>query len=898
MKLKNYKKNIKLKRIIKNFLALFIMLVIISNPFYLIAKADTTDNSSIDTTSNEIIDYSKIVKISGDEQNGYYYEYPEDFQQKLQDMYNENYDLYKSLGVDSTDIFKKMIQAELSTALPNLGGVIDNQSTVSANSNVSISENKTTQDVLKNNNKFQGTINLRRLTPQKEIGEFMDSSENVDADETSGIRAEGLGKKESIPASIQQKMKNASMPNNATIKFSDLSYLTIPYIGYDESIKNGHMIVKNEMADEILAIFQELYSIKYPIYNIEIVDNYKKGSNNESTNDNISKNAANANDTYSFYYDTSDLNAHSTGNAIDLNPMINPKVTNGTTEQSNASDYIDRSKKDNWNEDAKASFIGTDTEVYKIFQKYGWIWGGSNATNPNYGHFEKRSTTAGSTVTSTSIKSRLYTLSYVPKATFDSYVSNNDKRALYAFTLDDNMNVITAVWSYQGGSGNNNQGIKIQKGKTISCSNALSKYAMPYQYLCIMLVHSKDAAFVKGLADLAIKSKYIITLEDEVTTTKVVTTKRTTTTTTSQNGTSSSSTSSSEETKITEKISQKAEATYVDSWFIKYWLTGNSSSYNLDSNSDFVDEEKNVKGTIKVTGPSTSSSSSNGQTTSDGNGNSTSSVTTTIITTTVNEYKYEDGIKHVTGNSSKFVSLYNKCGVAKNNVYIPWISETLASYERTANMIDITKYLFYQASNQNYGSTTLKFSDYEPGDFSQATGGTSSTGNVSISGNSFEEKVWNAMIAAGYSPVSTAGAMGNFQSESGIQVDRVQDDNMSPEEATSVESKGIGLAQWTSGRHTQVVQYTESKGKKWYESEELQIEFLLTELNDGNGPAQGYANGQLLPNNGYTKDDWKNAQDVETATKAFECCFERPASIRDASKRVNNAQNIYNTYQK
>ena len=69
------------------------------------------------------------------------------------------------------------------------------------------------------------------------------------------------------------------------------------------------------------------------------------------------------------------LSDHSTGNAIDINPMQNPWVHP-------SSHKIEGRKYD-------PSQKGTITEeIVNIFKKYGWDWGG-NWRNPDYQHFFK-----------------------------------------------------------------------------------------------------------------------------------------------------------------------------------------------------------------------------------------------------------------------------------------------------------------------------------------------------------------------------------------------------------------------------------------------------------------------------------------------------------------------------
>ena len=79
------------------------------------------------------------------------------------------------------------------------------------------------------------------------------------------------------------------------------------------------------------------------------------------------------------------------------------------------------------------------------------------------------------------------------------------------------------------------------------------------------------------------------------------------------------------------------------------------------------------------------------------------------------------------------------------------------------------KYLIYQAENVDfYGLAVIKFEDYKPEDFNSVVGNNAS-GNIVITGGDVQEKVWNALISAGYSEIATAAVMGNIEAESGFK---------------------------------------------------------------------------------------------------------------------------------
>ena len=108
---------------------------------------------------------------------------------------------------------------------------------------------------------------------------------------------------------------------------------------------------------------------KFPIEKIVPIE--------EFNNDDMESVRQNNTSCFNFRYviGSNKLSDHSTGNAIDINPMQNPWIHPSAHKIPNR-EYIPGKK-------------GTITnEVVEIFKSYGWNWGG-NWRNPDYQHFFK-----------------------------------------------------------------------------------------------------------------------------------------------------------------------------------------------------------------------------------------------------------------------------------------------------------------------------------------------------------------------------------------------------------------------------------------------------------------------------------------------------------------------------
>lgn len=198
----------------------------------------------------------------------------------------------------------------------------------------------------------------------------------------------------------------------------------------------------------------------------------------------------------------------------------------------------------------------------------------------------------------------------------------------------------------------------------------------------------------------------------------------------------------------------------------------------------------------------------------------------------------------------------------------------------------VMKYILYRYTGTDYGVTTFD-------DLMRLIG----LGTQSVStfyGGTVQEKVWWALLDAGYSKIAAAAVLGNIECESGFDPATIEAGN----------GIGLGLCQWSFGRRTQLEAYITSKGTDTSDVD-TQIEFLLGELSPDGG-ANGYASYQLggasssaYDGNRYTASDWQNATDIGTATTAFMALFERPSydpSINHLSRRIQAAQDYYNQF--
>lgn len=183
-----------------------------------------------------------------------------------------------------------------------------------------------------------------------------------------------------IPDDIFAKMQGKSYKEDCTVPREDLRYVHVRHMGFDGEAKDGEFVVNKAIADDVLAIFEELYKADYPIEKVRLVDEYD-ADDEASMSDNNSS-AFN----FRFISHTMRISKHGLGMAVDINTRYNPyvKTVDGklSIEPANGADYVDRSKD-------FPHKIDHEDLCYKLFKEHGFTWGGDWTHSKDYQHFER-----------------------------------------------------------------------------------------------------------------------------------------------------------------------------------------------------------------------------------------------------------------------------------------------------------------------------------------------------------------------------------------------------------------------------------------------------------------------------------------------------------------------------
>lgn len=200
---------------------------------------------------------------------------------------------------------------------------------------------------------------------------------------TIGVWADYQGSISTITPEIKQRMiKGNSYRRGCPVGLDDLRYLRIKHKNFTGKEQWGELIVHQEVAEEVVDIFEALYKADYPIYQMRLVSDYKGSDWQSIEADNTSGfncRRATGSKTWS---------KHSYGKAIDINPIENPYISrNGRISHKASLVYRKRVHKEKSAAD-RAVLLPEDKAV-KLFKKYGWKWGGDWSGVKDYQHFNK-----------------------------------------------------------------------------------------------------------------------------------------------------------------------------------------------------------------------------------------------------------------------------------------------------------------------------------------------------------------------------------------------------------------------------------------------------------------------------------------------------------------------------
>lgn len=217
--------------------------------------------------------------------------------------------------------------------------------------------------------------------PSSSTGPATSSPPSRTASSTPGSTAASTGIEE-LPAfsasisTVSAGRLGASYRTGCPVPPDALRLVQLSYVTFDGLSAIGELIVAAEVADDVVAIFAELYRSRFPIRSMATVEAFGADDNTSMAFDNTS--AFNCRPITG----GGGWSQHSYGVAIDVNPRENPYVSGATVLPPEGRDYLDRSR-------PLPGMILAGDPVVTVFATHGFDWGGNWTYPVDYQHFER-----------------------------------------------------------------------------------------------------------------------------------------------------------------------------------------------------------------------------------------------------------------------------------------------------------------------------------------------------------------------------------------------------------------------------------------------------------------------------------------------------------------------------
>jgi poly-gamma-glutamate capsule biosynthesis protein CapA/YwtB (metallophosphatase superfamily) len=181
-----------------------------------------------------------------------------------------------------------------------------------------------------------------------------------------------------IGRSVALGLRGSHDAATCPVPLTDLRHLVVTHVGFDGRARRGELIVHADVAADVVDVFAALYSARFPIERMLLVDEYGGDDNASMANNNTSGYNCRR------VAGQADWSDHAYGRAIDINPVQNPYVLDGVVLPAAAAPFrnVDRGS------DAPdvPGVIRDGDVVRQAFDRIGWQWGGL-FSDPDFQHF-------------------------------------------------------------------------------------------------------------------------------------------------------------------------------------------------------------------------------------------------------------------------------------------------------------------------------------------------------------------------------------------------------------------------------------------------------------------------------------------------------------------------------
>lgn len=180
-----------------------------------------------------------------------------------------------------------------------------------------------------------------------------------------------------IPERMRAAMTGTSWQDDPRCPpFDSLRLIAMTHHDFDGAVIEGRLVVAHAIADDVVAIFGELFAAGFPIGKMVPISEY--GGDDLASMDDNNCSAFN----FRRIDGTTKLSQHSFGTAIDINPMQNPWVRGDVVLPPGGTAFLERGA-------GAPGMIARPHPVTDAFDARGWTWGGDWLETKDFHHFSR-----------------------------------------------------------------------------------------------------------------------------------------------------------------------------------------------------------------------------------------------------------------------------------------------------------------------------------------------------------------------------------------------------------------------------------------------------------------------------------------------------------------------------
>jgi hypothetical protein len=175
-----------------------------------------------------------------------------------------------------------------------------------------------------------------------------------------------------VPADVVERSTWAA---DCPVALDDLSYIMMPYWGFDQQVHQGEMLIHSDDAADVVSVFKKIFEAQFPIEEMRVISKFDRDA--PITGDH---NITSGFTCRTIVGTSTSWSEHARGHAIDINPFHNPYIRGDALFPELAEAYLDR-------DDERPGMIGEPGVVYDAFTAIDWYWGGQWPTHDDWMHF-------------------------------------------------------------------------------------------------------------------------------------------------------------------------------------------------------------------------------------------------------------------------------------------------------------------------------------------------------------------------------------------------------------------------------------------------------------------------------------------------------------------------------